>query len=390
MILFGTDEPTAIFMIIEPITPLMGLKIWGMIDLNGSITGIPSMYTVTATGKVSEIRMHDILAKKVKATDGEFDFYLDNEQGLVNSKINNVTFASLNAKSVLFSGKYLNPVFYLNELSADTNPGSISALGSYDPKDGLVSFSANGSNVELSSLGSFAFLNPEKIAGKTDFSLMIDGKGKTKDLLLTNSKGDLSFSVTDGKLAQVALLQKGLQFANFFSQGIFGFNLSNIFSLFFKYQDGSFNLIKGGLDLEKGIVKANEIIYRAKDLFLNSYGFIDLNNNFIGLSIYGFLPNHSNGVASKGGFETHPNKTETEAVAQPTPTNTPSGALSIVPDAFKKRFFIPFLSSVPPQHFKFEVKGNIKDQKKLIRRTTRSFRWLKGKRLKKEYKFVPK
>ena len=111
MILFGTDEPTAIFMIIEPITPLMCLKIWGMIDLNGSITGIPSMYTVTATGKVSEIRMPDILAKKVKATDGEFDFYLDNEQGLVNSKINNVTFASLNAKSVLFSGKYLNPVF---------------------------------------------------------------------------------------------------------------------------------------------------------------------------------------------------------------------------------------------------------------------------------------
>ncbi|GEM_PF-3165648 len=386
MLSFNTDEPTGIFMIIEPITPLMTYKIWGMIDLNGSISGIPSMYTITTNGMVSDIRMPELLGKKLKASDGIFNICLDNEKGQVSSKINNVTFASLNAKSVSFSGQYLNPVVYLNELSIDTDPGSIFALGSYDPRDGSVNLNATGTNIELSGLGSFVFLDPEKIAGKTDFSLMLDSKGKTKDLLLANSKGNLSFSVKDGKLAQVALLQKGLKFANFFSQGIFGFNLSNVFSLFFKYQDGSFNLIKGGLNLEQGIIKANEIIYRAKDLFLNSHGFIDLTNNFIGLSVYGYLPNHNNGVAKNINGSSNGAQANTGL----TPTGTPSGALSIIPDLFKKRFFIPFLSSAPPQHFKFEVKGNIKDQRKLVRRTARSFRWLKGKRLKKEYEFVPK
>ena len=371
MLYFSTDEPNGLYMIVNLISPLMGYKIWGMIELSGSVTGTPSMYAISSNAILTDIQIPDLFGKKLNAADGTFSIYLDNEQGFANSKINNASYASLNANSISLSLNYLNPIVYLNELSLDSNPGSVFAVGSYDSKDGALSFNVNGSELDLSSLGSFIFLDPTKLSGRTNFSLMIDGAGKNKYELLSNVNGDLSFSVTDGKLGQVVLLQKGIQLANLLGQGIFGFNLKNVLSLFFRYQDGSFNTIKGDLELNKGMVKAKEFIYRAKDLFLNSFGFVDLNNSFVGLSFYGYLPEH--------------NKTTT------TQAITPGGAISIVPDAIgKKRFFIPFISSSPPRYFKFEVKGDIKKPKRITGHARHSFKWLKKRQLIKERKYVPK
>ena len=370
MLYFTSDEPCGLYMIIQPIIPLMEYKAWGMIELSGSVTGTPSMYAVSSNAMLSDLELPELFDKKLTASDAAFSVYFDGEEGTVNSKINNVKYVSFNAKSVSLSANYKNPVINLNEFSLDGNPGSIFAVGSYDPRNGGVSLTANASDLELANLGAFVFLDPSKISGKTSFSLMVDGKGKTKDEIIANTKGDLSFSVSDGKLGQVALLQKGLQIANLFSQGIFGFNLKNIFSLFFKYKDGSFNVIRGVLGLDKGIVKAKEFNYRAKDLFLNSFGFVDLNNSFVGLSFYGYLPER------------------TSKAEQKTPSTS---VISILPDAFgKRRFFIPFLSSNPPQYFKFEVKGDIKKPKRIMGHARRSFKWLKRGQLKKEYKFVPR
>ena len=368
MLYFKTDEPTAIFMIIEPITPLMGLKIWGMIDLNGSLSGTPSMYSVSSDAAVTNIRMPELLGKKLIAEDGTFKVYFDTKHGSLVSKLNNINYVSIMAKSASLSGKYENPVIYLDELAIDSNPGNIKADGIYNPDTGSIVLNASGSEVELSNLGSFVFLDPQKISGKTTFDVMIKAEGKTKNQIISTSNGAVSFSITTGKLGQVALLQKGLQLANLIGQGIFGFNLSNIFSLFLKYQDGSFNTIDGNLDIKKGTVKANSFRYKADNLFLNSFGFVDLVNSFINLSFYGFLPKEP--TLQERGSE---------------------GAISVLPEALnKRRIVIPFLHTTPPQYFKFEVKGNFKEPKKITRHATRSFKWLRGKRLEKEFKFVPK
>jgi len=373
MLHFSTDEPCGLFMIVEPITPLMGYKAWGMIEFAGSISGTPSMYAISSNARVSELELPELFSKKLTASDGVFSLYLDTEQGVANSKINNIKYASLNANSLSLSLNYSNPIIYINELSLDANPGNIFAVGSYDPRDNAVTSTINGSELDLSNLGSFIFLDPDKLSGTTNFSLMIDGKGKTKNEILANSIGSLSFSVKDGKLGQVALLQKGLQVASLFTQGIFGFNLKNVMSLFFKYQDGSFNKIRGELNLKDGIVKAKEFIYRATDLYLNSFGFIDLNNSFVGLSFYGYIPEKKIEEIRKEGAGTF------------------TGAISIIPDTIgKKRFFIPFLSSNPPRYFKFEIKGDIKNPKKITSHARHSFKWLKKKQLFKEVKYIPK
>ncbi|MBI2996529.1 MAG: hypothetical protein HYY52_07510 [Candidatus Melainabacteria bacterium] len=380
MLHFASDEPCGVFMIIEPITPLMGYKIWGMIELEGLISGTPSMYHVKTNATVTDIRIPELLGKKLTSTDGSVSILLDNDKGTVTTIINNIKYVSLDAKSLSLALDYLNPQVELKELSLDEDPGSIFATGLYDPRDGAIKFNANGSNLELASLGSFIFLDSTKISGTTNFSLMIDSKGKTKQELITNTTGNVSLSISDGKLGQVALLQKGIQLANLFKQGLFGFNLTNIFSLFFKYQDGSFNKIKGDLDISSGIIKAKELIYRAKDLLINSYGFIDLNKSFINLSFYGHLPESE----ERTGEPANRRKEEPAQVKS-------KGALSIIPEALgKKRFFIPFLSLSPPEYFKFEVKGDIKKQKRITSHARRSFKWLKGKKLQKEYRFVPK
>ncbi len=380
MLYFNTDGPSTTFMIIEPVIPLMGLKLWGTIDLNGSLTGTPSSYQVSANANITNIRMPHFLGKKLTAKDGTFSIYLDKEQGFLTSMIGKVKYASLKADNVSLSAKYENPVIYLNELFIDAEPGNIFAAGLHNPKDGSAIFNASGTDFELSSLGSFIFLDPDKISGKTNFAIALEGKGKTKEEFISNTNGNISFSVIDGKLGQVALLQKGIQAANLFKQGIFGFNISNIFSLFFKYQDGGFKTIDGKIDISKGIVKAKEFHYRAKNLFLNSFGFIDLNNSFIGLKFYGYLPEQKDNVEPKK-----------DVTLKDTVTNTVSGALTIVPELLNKgRVIIPFLHLTPPRYFKFEVKGELKNQKKVMRRTAHSFKWLRGKRLEKEFEFVPK
>lgn len=369
MLYFNTDEPNGLYMIIEPIIPLMGFKAWGMIELNGSVTGTPSQYIVSSYATVTDLMLPDLLGKKLSAKDSVFSVYFDKEQGVINSMVNNLEYASLKADSVSLLATYVNPVTYLNELALDSPPGNIYANGFYDPRDGSVNFNANGSSIDLSSLGSFIFLDPSKLSGSTNFSIMIEGNGKTRNEQLRNSKGNLTFNVQDGKIGQVVLLQKGIQLANLFGQGLFGLNIKNVFSLFFKYKDGSFNTLKGELDINKGIVTAKELNYRAKDLYLNSYGFVDLVNSFVQLLFYGYIP------------EKKLQETEVHGI----------GALSINPEAIgKKRFFIPFIHSTPLQYFKFEVKGDIKKPKKITGHTRRSFKWLKGKKLKRELKYVPK
>ncbi len=385
MLHFNTDEPTGLYMIIEPIIPLMGFKAWGMIELEGAVSGTPSMYAISSNASLSELELPELVGKTLTASDGIFSLYLDNEQGVANSKINNIKYASLNANSISLSLNYSNPVIYCNEFTLDANPGNIYAVGSYDPRNNAIISTVNGSELNLANLGAFLFLDPDKLAGSTNFSLMIDGKGKTKDEILTNSIGSLSFSVTDGKLGQVALLQKGLQLASVFTQGIFGFNLKNVFSLFFKYQDGSFNKIKGELDLKDGIVKAKEFAYRAKDLLLNSFGFVDLKNSFVGLSFYGYIPERTAVETLK---ETIKETVKAENIAQPKPS---SGVISVIPETIGgKKLFIPFLSSTSSKYFKFEIKGDIKNQKKIASNARHSFKWLRGKRLRKEIKLVPK
>lgn len=389
MLYFNTDEPSGIFMITEPIIPLMNLKMWGMIDLSGSITGTPLMFAVSTNANITGLKVPDLYSKKLTAADGSLSIYFDGEQGFLNSELQDISYVSFNAKSASISARYMKPVFYLNELKLDGNPGNILAYGLYDPGDGTVILKADGSNLELSSLGSFIFLDPEKISGMTDFSVTIDTKGKTRNEVISNTNGNLSFSITDGKLGQVALLQKGLHLANLFGQGLFGFNITNIFSLVFNYHEGIFKIIDGNVDIKDGIVKAKDFHYRAKDLFLNTFGYIDLDKSFVDLLVYGHLP----GEKEAEGEHTHgPSALVTvkEKIAN-SKEKVVSGAVSILPEAFKKpRIVIPFLHLTPPKYFKFEMKGDLKDQKKLVRRTTRSFRWLRGKRLEKEYKFVPK
>ena len=157
-------------------------------------------------------------------------------------------------------------------------------------------------------------------------------------------------------------------------------------SLFFKYQDGSFNKIRGELGLKDGIIKAKEFIYRATDLYLNSFGFVDLNNSFIGLSFYGYIPERKVEEIRKVSIAENKERPDVTKL-----TDTFTSAISIIPDTIgKKRFFIPFLSSNPPRYFKFEINGNIKNPKTVTTHARRSFKWLKGKQLFKEVKYVPK
>jgi hypothetical protein len=382
MLFFNSDEPCGLNMILEPLVPLMGFKMWGMIDFNGSVSGTASKYEVSSYAMLYQIEIPDIMGKKLTATDGAVNTFFDGKSGVLNADVNNVMIAALNAKFLSISANYVDPVVNINKFILDSEQGNIIGLGYYDPRDGSFDFNANGKAIDLGALASLSLDDTTKLAGNTDFSIMAIGKGVTSEEILKNTKGDVSFTVTEGKVGQVALLQKVLQFSNLFSSGIFGFNLSNVFSLFFKYQDGSFNKMHGHFELDEGIINTEKFAYAAKDLLLNAFGSIDLNKSLLDMKFYGYLPISN--------IKTQNAKLSKTSVANKV-TNTVSGAITIIPDAFgKARFFIPFLSANNSRYFKFDLAGNTKDQKKIVSKARKSFKWLNKTNQKKENAFLPK
>ncbi len=383
MLFFATDEPSGIFMITEPIIPLMGFKVWGMIELNGSINGTASMYEVSSYAMVYDVELPELNGRKLTAMNGEVSTFFDGMNGIFNAEASNIMIAELTTDTLSLSANYVDPVINVNKFILTSTQGSISGLGFYDPRDGGFDFNVSGKNIDLPSLASLSITDTSKIAGKTDFALVISGKGKEKDEIIKNTDGVISFTITDGKIGQLGLLQKVLQVSNIFSSGIFGLNVTNVFSLFFKYQDGSFNNVKGTFNLKKGYIETKEFIYRARDLLFNAYGFIDLNKSFMSLRFYGFLP-----VTSMNKDQV---KSKSKESIKNKVTNTVSGAITIIPDTFgKSRLFIPFLTPSGPRYFKFELEGNTKEQKKIISHARRTFKWIKKKNLKIEEKFLPK
>lgn len=370
MLDFQTDGPTRTYMLIKPFVPIRDLRVFGDVDFAGSFSGTLSMYAISSKAKLTNIKIQPPFKEdtRISFDEGTVEFYLDDEKGFLNSNTKEVDYLSFHAKSVGLFADYKKPVINLKEFIVDGDPGDVKASGSYNLNNGELVIMANGSMIELSKLGSFILLDPSNLAGMTSFSIDLKTTGKTKEESIANSNGSLVFSTINGHIGEIALLHKGLQFANLLGQGIFGLNIRNVFSLFFNYQGGDFNTIDGNVKIKNGVVKAKGFHYRADNLFLNALGAIDLVKSYIQLKFYGYLPK----------------------TAQ-TSTMTTKGALTILPKTLEKhRIIIPFISSTPPEHFRFELKGDMKNQKKLMRRTTRSFKWLRGRRLKKEWKYVPK
>ncbi|MBI1857670.1 MAG: hypothetical protein HYR97_00915 [Candidatus Melainabacteria bacterium] len=384
MIDFETTDLTRTYMLLKPITPLKSLRVFGDIDLKGSFSGTLTDYAISSKAKLTNVKIQPPVKEDTRIffEEGDIDFYLDTSKGYLISDLKDITYLSFHGKELKFNADYSKPTVYVKELTLDGDPGYIKASGDYNFESGKFDIDAKGEDLELSKLGSFVLLDPSKLAGMTSFSLVLGTSGKTEKEAIANSNGEASFSITDGHIGEIALLHKGLQLANVFGQGILGFNVRNVFSLFFKYQDGDFNTIDGKLKIKNGVIKAKEFHYRANNLFLNSYGNINLPKSSIELRFYGYLPE----IKEEPSVSTTPSdQTVTSKIKKV------SGALTILPETLSRhRIVIPFISTTPPQHFKFELKGNMKNQKKLLRRTRRSFKWLRGRRLEKELEYVPK
>lgn len=380
MLVYETDEPTKTYMIIKPIVPIKNnLRIFGDIQLSGSVNGTSLKPIFASNASLSDIMIQPVFDpdKRVNIKDGVVNLYFDGQSGNFQSMFNNIEYFSFFAMALSVSALYENPVIYLNEFSLDVDPGNIYAVGSYDPTDGKVSIGSQARDLELSKLSEFILLDPKKLKGNTNFSLMVDTKGKTQKEIIANTNGTFTFLVKDGQIGEIALLHKGLQVASILKQGIFGFNIKNIFSLFLSFKNGEFKKVDGELNIKNGILHEKYFHYRADNLLLNSFGTADLNNFLANISVYGYIPN-----ISKDAFKVEGMK----------------DAILLVPNILDKGLgivnkflnYIPLISTEPPKYFKFIIEGDLKDQKKMVRKTAGSFKWLKGRRLKKEWKFVPK
>lgn len=379
MLNYHTDPGSNIYMIIKSVAPISKhVRVFGEIDLDGTINGSPIMPEFTWMAKMKDTMVQPIFEpnKRVNVEDGETSGYFDGDKGNVKAVFHNADYFSFHAMTISLSATYENPVAYIQEFSFDVDPGNIHLTGNYNPVNGNSDIEALGKDIEVSKLSEFIVLNPEKLRGNTNFTVMLMTSGLSTKDLIQNSQGEVSFSVTNGHIGEIALLHKGLQVASLFKQGIFGLNLRNIFTLFFNFKNGDFNIVDGKFKLNNGIVKEKFFHYRADNLFLNSFGRIDLNNFLANLAVYGYLPkkpeDYLNNNEGKGAV-----KILTDSV-------------TFIPFLISKGLnYIPFVSTTPPKHFKFKIEGSLKDQDQVVKNTAKSFKWLKGKKLKKEIEYFP-
>lgn len=378
---FYSTPPTGTYMLIKPFIRLKdNIKLFGDIEIEGLLMGTPSKPDLNFEAQLSMLKIQPVYDpnqnKRVDIENGTIKLSYMDKKGDFSAQANSIDYFSFHGMTANLHATYNDPIINIDKFHLDVDPGFIDGSLLYNIKDTSININSITKQVQLSKLGEFIFKDPKKLDGTTNLDIMLITKGMTSKQLISNAMGDITLSIDNGHIGEIALLHKGLQAASIFKQGLFGINLRNLFTLFFDYKDGSFKNISSDIKIRKGILNFEKFHFRANNLLLNMFGKINLKELETKLSLYGYIPDKKETIIIGG----------QEFIIE---GGGNTDALAVSPALLKKRFVIPFISSTPPQHFKLKIEGNLKDQNKISKKAIRSFKWVKGKQLQKEYQYFP-
>ncbi|OGI02040.1 MAG: hypothetical protein A2Y25_04070 [Candidatus Melainabacteria bacterium GWF2_37_15] len=130
---------------------------------------------------------------------------------------------------------------------------------------------------------------PNEVYGTLDGSVQFSTRGKNSQELISNANGYAEFRIADGRFVRLGSLEYLLRAFNVLQSGVGGFNLNNIIDLIAPQKTGHFEVLKGSVTSKNGVIFADDIASRGKNLSLFMSGKLDMLTNQSDIQILGLL-----------------------------------------------------------------------------------------------------
>jgi len=176
----------------------------------------------------------------------------------------------------------------MKNFTASYATGKVTLNGSISPST-PAHFSVQAQAIDPNALITDLFGSSGEMSGTMDGAAQLDADLHASDLL-TSISGQGTVKVTNGKVARLSALERGISAENVIHSNLFTFNLNNLISTVAPFQSGKFTEISTSFAMSKGQLSINDVFYRSKELRMRAKGIVNLAKNSLQVNVAGAVP----------------------------------------------------------------------------------------------------
>jgi hypothetical protein len=325
-----------------------------------SKVSIPSLRIKDVDGKIDSPRWALSSGGAVERGASEAKVYLEH------ANIGNVDTNELRASLKVETGN--DQKISLRNGSAVIAGGQMTLNGFYLPATSKWHLELGLDKLQVDQFVSGMIEHTSELTGLADGKIVLESTADNE--LLSGLSGEGHLTIYKGSAPRLGQLHEKLSAANLLQQGIFGFNLNNVFHSMLTIKTGKFKEVNVAFGIEKGIVSIDRLIFDGTDLRLRAAGEWNIVTDSLALDVAGNIPRVATSILPGAVGEATRNLTLQKAVRVMTfrkLENLPS--LPILGD----------IASDDPRAFTFKVAANVDSPDAMAKSIEKSFKWLPNK-----------
>jgi AsmA-like C-terminal region len=287
---------------------------------------------------------------------------------IANATVGGVPASDLSGTIVM--EKEPQPKLSLSDGAATVAGGKVKVTAFYQPETTRWRLDMTLDNLRVDEFVFDLIDQPGEVTGFADGHIGLESKGRNWNEIIGNMFGSGEINVDKGRVPKVAKLQERLTQANLLQQGIFGFNLNNVFQTVLPVKAGKFKEVNMSFDIANGIVDVDRLNFVGNDLRLRAAGSWNISANSLSVEVAGNIPRVASSILPGAVGEVSRNLTIQKAVRVVT-----FHKLESLPT-------VPILGDIgtdDPRAFTFKIACLLNNSNAMAQSISKSFRWLPNK-----------
>lgn len=256
----------------------------------------------------------------------------------------------------------------LKDGSATVAGGRVSINGYYVPDTTKWALEIGLDKLQVDQFVSDMIEHSGELTGLADGKIVLSSTADGS--MLENLSGSGQVSIYKGTAPRLGQLHEKLQTANLLQQGIFGFNINNVFHSMVPVKSGKFREVSMSFNVDNGVVNIDRLNFDGTDLRLRAAGDWDIAHDKLDLDVAGNIPRVASSILPGAVGEVSRNFTLQKAVRVVTfrkLENLPS--IPIIGD----------IGTDDPRAFTFKIAAALDSPDAVSRSIEKSFKWLPNK-----------
>ena len=202
---------------------------------------------------------------------------------------NNVLVNKITAKNLQANASLNNHKLKIDNFKFQMAEGQMDGSVSYNLDNFSSEFNLRVAGADSDVLLDTIFDLRGQMYGDIDGELNFTCIGVSQDKCIKTLNGRTVFRVKDGRMPKLGSLEYLLKAGNVMKSGITGLSMNGIMDFIVPLKTGSFDIIQGSVDINKGIMDKIQISTEGKDLNLFVVGEYDIASKFANMYVFGRL-----------------------------------------------------------------------------------------------------